>query len=418
MKDLFKIAWRNIWRNKRRTFITAASILFAVMLSVLMNAIQKGAWDKMVDNVVNFYFGYGQVHSDGYWEEQSIDKAFELEAALQKLDVDNKNVPPVVPRMESFALAYYAKYTPTDTLRNSRGVMVVGTAPEAEDAMTKLSERVVEGRFLNANSSEILVAQGIMEKMKMQLGDSLVLISQGYHGVNAVGKYPVVGVVKFGSPELNKQIVYLPLKTAQTFFGAENLVTGLALNISEKDATPKAIAAVKKELPADTYEVMSWQELMPDLVEAQQMDAAGNYLVFIILYILIGFGIFGTILMMTKEREYEFGILTAIGMSRRNLSFTVWMEIVMLGLFGAAAGVLVSIPIVYYFFTNPLDFTQMSDQMAETYEKFGFEPIFPAAFDWTIFMNHTLVVLAITTLLALYPTWKIMRLKPVEAMRH
>ncbi|MCB0642172.1 MAG: ABC transporter permease [Phaeodactylibacter sp.] len=426
MKDLVKIAWRNIWRNKRRTFITAASILFAVLLSVLMNAIQKGAWDKMVDNVVNFYYGYGQIHSKGYWDEQSIDKAFELEPAMAQLDTDKSDVPPVVPRLESFALAYYAKDTvrmvdgnlQPDTLRNSRGVLVVGTSPSAEQEMTHLANRLVGGRYLEEGANEILVAEGIMEKMKMSIGDSLVLISQGYHGVNAVGKYPVVGVVKFGSPELNKQIVYLPLKTAQRFYGTPNLVTGLALNISKKDAAPHVLQTVRKELPEDTYEVMSWQEMMPDLVEAQQMDTAGNYIVLVILYIIIAFGIFGTILMMTKEREYEFGILTAIGMNRRSLSFSIWLEIVMLGLIGAAAGILVSLPIVYYFHVNPLDFGEMSEQMAETYEKFGFEPVFPAAFDFNIFMNHTLVVLLITTVLAIYPTLKIMRLKPVEAMRH
>jgi len=196
-----------------------------------------------------------------------------------------------------------------------------------------------------------------------------------------------------------------------------HLATTLALNIESKDQVPRAIQAVKTQLPAEDYEVMNWRELMPELVEAQQMDAAGNNLIMMILYVIIAFGIFGTILMMTKEREYEFGVLTAIGMSRWRLSLAIWLEITFIGLIGAAAGILVALPIVYYFHTNPLDFGQMSEDMAATYEKFGFEPVFPAAFELEIFLTHTLIVLAVTTVLALYPTWKIMRLKPVEAMR-
>ncbi|NND31332.1 MAG: ABC transporter permease, partial [Saprospiraceae bacterium] len=319
------------------------------------------------------------------------------------------SVQTLVPRIESFALAAYGHFT--------KGVLVVGTVPEREESMTQLSEKIVSGNYLEENEAAVLIAEGIASKMKIAVGDTLVLISQGYHGVNAAGKYPVKGIVKFGSPELNKQLVYLPLKAAQYFYGAENLVTTVALDIDQRDEVQATVGTLKSQLPAEDFEVMMWQDMMPELVEARELDTAGNYIILLILYVIIAFGIFGTILMMTKERQYEFGVLIAIGMSRWKLFFTVWIEIIFLGFLGALAGILASLPIVYYFYLNPLDFSQMSEGLSSAYEKFGFEPIFPASMDWEIFFNQALFVFLITSLMALYPFFKIMNLQPIQAMR-
>ena len=403
---LFLLAWRNIWRNKRRTAITAASILFAVLFATFMESIQKGAWDHMINSVVNYYYGYVQVHEKGYWDEQTIDKAFPLADSLKQLQEKTSEIRQVLPRIESFALASTGDHT--------SGVMVVGIDPQVEDAMTNLSGRISEGRYLEDNEEAALVAEGVAENLGLGLGDTIVLISQGYHGVNAAGKYPIKGMVHFGSPELNKQMVYLTLPVAQYFYGATGLVTSLALQLDEQDDIRPVLRALHTELDTSAYEVMDWKDMLPDLVEAKTVDSAGNVIVYFILYLIIAFGIFGTILMMSKEREYEFGVLISVGMHRWQLGLTVWMEIIMLGLLGAFAGILASIPLVYYFYVNPLRF---SGDYAAAMEKFGFEAIFPANFEAHIFLLQALLVFIITAILALYPLVKVRRLKPVEAMR-
>jgi putative ABC transport system permease protein len=409
MRTIFKIAWRNIWRNKRRTFITAGSILFAVLLSVVMMSIQVGAWDKMVDNVVNFYFGYGQVHENGYWDEQTIDKSFSLTEELQALPGEVEHLEGLTPRLETFALGAYENL--------SYVVRLVGIAPEEEDALTDLSARLIDGSYFSAEDRTVIIAEGVASKFDLAVGDTLVLIGQGFRGVNAAGKYAISGIVKFGSPDLNKVMVYLPLKEAQIMHGAEGLVNSIALNIPDRADVPEVLSTLRMRLDTSTYEIMSWEEMMPELLEAREIDTAGNVIILFILYVIITFGIFGTILMMTKEREYEFGVLTSIGMQRGMLGMIVWIETVILGLVGALSGILVSLPIVIYFNKNPLDFTQMSEDMASTYEDFGFEPVFPAAIDPGIFLNQTIIVIMITTILALYPLIKIWRLKPVQSMR-
>lgn len=363
-----------------------------------------------MDNVVNFYFGYAQIHTKGYWEEQSINKAFEPTAELNALIGGSGDLKDFVPRLESFALA-----SNTD---NSSGVLVIGTDPAKEAELTDLDGRVVAGTYFESEDKAVMVAAGVAENLELKINDTLVLISQGYHGVNAAGKYPVKGIVKFGSPDLNKQMVYLPLSVAQNFYGAEGLVTSLAVQLESKDNLPGALDFLQSKLDtASTYEVMSWQQLMPELVQAREIDTAGNYIILFILYVIITFGIFGTVLMMTKEREYEFGVLLSIGMSRAKIGFMVWLEIVMLGLIGAATGILASLPLVFYFYRNPVDFGKLSEDMKAAYERFGFEPVFPTALDPTIFSAQAILVFIITCILAAYPLIKIYSLKPVEAMR-
>lgn len=406
---LVQLAWRNIWRNKRRTLITAASIAFAVFFAAFMQSLQKGAWDHMLNNVVNFYFGFAQIHSNGYWEEQSLDKAFPINKEILALEKEVEQIQGIVPRLESFALASYGN--------NTLGVLVVGVQPDYENAMTQLEAKIQKGVYLKENEKAVLVAEGVAEKLGFDIGDTLVLISQGYRGANAAGKYPIKGLLSFGSPDLNKRMVYLPIKEAQWFFAAEDLVTTVALKIKSKEDTPKAMQAVKDKLNMSDYEVLDWEKMIPELVEARALDTAGNQLVLMILYLIITFGIFGTILMMTKERLHEFGILLAIGMRRLNLAITVWLEIVFIGIIGALAGIVMSFPLVYYFKINPLDLSSFGEQMAETYEKFGMEPILPATLEWQIFITQAITVLLITTVLAVYPFLKIRKLKPAAAMK-
>ena len=350
--------------------------------------------------------GYGQIHQKGYWEEQVIDKAFAL-SPQQLQDIEAiEEIQGVVPRIESFGLV--------STEGITRGALVVGIDPSSEQSLTKLEDRIVAGAYLEKEDQSVLVAEGLAKILKLGVKDTLVIISQGYHGVNAAGKYLIKGIVKFGSPELNKQMVYLPLPVAQQFYGAEGLLTSIALKIEDQDDIDSGLAAIGEVLDTSAYEIMKWDALLPDLVQAKSLDSAGNYIVYFILYSIIAFGIFGTILMMTKEREYEFGVLIGIGMQRFKLSAIVWLEIILLGMLGALMGILVSTPIVWYFNQNPLRF---SGNYADLLEKFGFEPIFPTAFDPMIFVTQALIIFIMTVLLALYPWLKIRRLQPVEAMR-
>jgi ABC-type lipoprotein release transport system permease subunit len=405
---LFKIAWRNISRNRRRSGITIAAIFFAVVSSVFMNSMERGTWDRMIENVVNFHIGYIQVHQKGYWEDQSLDMAFECTKELEQKFNSIPDVKSVIPRLEGYALAY--NYSDT----SSMGVLLVGTDPELENSMSELKQKVVSGTFINKNDKSVLVAEGLAKQLNLMPGDSITLVSQGYHGANAAAVYPVKGIVKFGSPDLNKQLVYLPLSEAQYFFEAKDLVSNVILNVKARLAVNSTLKKAQAMIDSSKFEIMGWEELLPELVQARDMDTTGNIIPLGILYTVIAFGIFGTVLMMTKERQYEFGVLTAIGMSRAKLAFTVWLETTFLGLLGVLIGIaLAAIPVFYYHY-YPIRF---GEAYAETFAKFGMDPLLATSTDLKLFTDQALIVFIMNSFLALYPLYKILRLKPLEAMR-
>jgi len=403
---IFKIAWRNIWRNKRRTGITAASIFFAVLFSVTADSFNRGIFDGMIDDTVSFYIGYVQVLKKDYWEERSLDKSLVLSKELEAKLKNTKGVNDVVPRLESFALASYGKIT--------KSSMVVGIAPEKENTLTGLKKRVVKGAYLADGDQSVMISEGLAEKLKLGVNDTIVLISQGYHGVNAAGKYPVKGIVSFGSPELNSRLIYMPLATAQWFYGADGLITSAVLDIDSKEAATKAVKELGESLDLNDFEVKDWKSMMPELMELRDLKRSSGKIMDMILYLIVSFGIFGTILMMTKERQYEFGILVSIGMKRRTLAMTTWLETIFLGFLGAMIGIVISYALMYYIMLNPIVVT---GEMAETYEKFGLDPVLGTSVAWDIFAKQAVLVFFITSFLALYPLFKIWRMKPVEAMR-
>jgi ABC-type lipoprotein release transport system permease subunit len=285
--------------------------------------------------------------------------------------------------------------------------------PEKENQLSNLENRVIAGNYFG-DGKGVLIAEGLSEYLRLGLGDTIIFISQGYHGANAAGKYSVSGIVSFGSPELNDQLAFMPLKEAQWFYAAEGLITSLVVKPVDPDIIKKTVAGISAKLPGDTYEVMDYEELIPDLIQAKELDIAGGLVIIIILYAIIAFGIFGTMLMMVKEREFEFGILKAIGMHARQINWMLWMETAFLGILGCLGGALLALPLVYYLTVNPITF---SGEMAEAYEKFGVAAELPATVDPMIFLNQAIVVILMVTIMALYPMFKIRKLKSVEAMR-
>ncbi|BDS13828.1 ABC transporter permease [Aureispira anguillae] len=404
---ILKIAWRNIWRNKRRTAITAASIFFAVLLAVATNSMNRGIFDKMINDSVSFYSGFAQVVQKGYWDDRSLDHSFELTASLRTQLMETKGINEVVPRLESFALASFGKIT--------KSAMVIGIDPTKEDDLTGLKKRVKQGEYLNLEDQAVLISEGLAEKLKLTISDTIVLISQGYRGVNAAGKYPIKGIVSFGSPDLNSKMIYMPLAAAQWFYGTNQMITSAVLTIDNRTIADKVLKELTHTIDtAVTYEIMGWKEMMPDLMEMKDLKESSNMITVFILYFIVSFGIFGTILMMTKERQYEFGILLSIGMKRSQLALTTWMETLLLGFLGAMLGIVISYGLMYYLSVNPIVVT---GDMAETYAKFGIEAKLPASVDLDLFYMQGIIVMIITTVLALYPCLKIWRMKPIDAMR-
>jgi len=400
-----KLAWRNLWRNKKRTFIAAASVFFAVILALLMRSMQTGYYNYSIDASVRMYTGYIQIHGQNYWEKKSLDESMVIDQKhLSELkNTDGVNL--IVPRFETYSLISHGNKT--------KVVQVTGINPALENKLTNLEKKLVSGTFLSDSSKGIMIAQGLAEILKVEVGDSVVIYGQGYHGVTAAEQIPIVGIVKFTIPELNKTFTYLSLPYAQWLFSAPDRLTSLSIMIDN----PKQLENVKSDIRKvfnNKYEVMDWEELSPELVQSIQIDNASGIIMLGILYIVIAFGIFGTIMMMTAERVKEFGILISVGMKKWKLSLVTIYETLFISFLGVFSGAIISVPILLYFKSNPIPLTGES---AQAILAFGFEPILPFAIYPGMFFAQIWTVLAITLVSALYPIMFIRKLLPVEAMR-
>jgi len=467
MKDIFKIAWRNLWRNRRRTMITAASIFFAIFFAICMRSFQLGTYDHMIKQIIEAYTGYLQVQQKDYPDDPSIDNAFEASPdLLQKINSD-PNVKVAVPRIESFALA--------STGNLSKGVMVSGISPEQERKMSNPAHKLVryrltspvialilqdksiptekvdkiksldnqsftsksnlmtdlgltnedhvlldrictlssiKGRYLRNDDHSVLISDLLSKYLKANVGDSIVLMGQGYHGVSAADIYQICGIVKLPSPELDNKLVYMPIDRAAELFSLSDQVTSIAINLKNTDdmkETQKRLAAFD---PVN-LSVRNWEEMNPTLKQQIQGDSESGKVFLAVLYIIIFFGVFGTVQMMISERWREFGMMVAIGMKRGKLALIVAVEMLFLGFIGAVSGMLVASPCIilghYYPYT-------MTGDMARMYLDMGFTPVMPTALFESYFFLQGVVIFLMVILASYLPIRSIMKLNVTQAL--
>ncbi len=470
MNRLIKMAWRNIWRNKRRTLITAASIFFAVFFAIIMRSIQLGTYGHMIKQSIEMFTGYLQVQNNEYFDEKSLDNSMEFNHELINLIINTQGVKIAVPRVESFVLA--------STGHQSKGIMVSGIDIKKEKllsnpehyvihykltpAITKkiineltFSDKQIEllklhensyynntdrialdlglshndfepfretfekhsafkGGFLDENDDGVLVSSKLAQFLRTNVGDTIVLIGQGYHGSSAAGLFPVRGIVKVPSPDLDNKLIYMTLAKSQEFFSLGNRLTSIVVNITDADEMLAIQANISNKLTETELVVKNWYEVNPILKQQIESDDKSGQMFVGILYFIIFFGIFGTVLMMITERKREFGVMVAIGMRKRMLATVVIIEMFFLGLVGTLSGMIAVIPLIIWFNINPI---RMTGEVAKMYEDMGFDPIMPTALIGNYFTWQGVIIIIMVLLACYIPLKKIRKMKVMESLR-
>ena len=401
----FLMAWKNLWRNKRRTLITVASIFFGVLISTVMSSLQDGTYGNMIDMSVKLSSGYLQIQHPEYNDNKSINNIFEPTDEFISEISEIKEITTVAKRLMSFALLSSGP--------NTRGGAVIGFEPKKDNKTSNLKNWISEGDFLNSGDYGVLLTYNIAKHLKLGVNDTIILISQGYHGVTAAGKYPVKGILKFSTPQMNSLGVFMDINLAQEFYSAEGMITSLMIMVD--DYTNVAPTARKlKNYVNGTYNILNWQELNPEIVQFIDSDKAGGIVMKAILYIVIGFGIFGTIIMMVAERKRELGVMVAVGMQKFKLAIILFYETILIGFVGVIAGFIASIPIILFLVDNPIE---LPEELAEAYLQFGFEPYMFFGTAPSVFVNQVLAIFIITLIISLYPVFKVKNLKVTNALR-
>ena len=472
MRDEFKIAWRNLWRNRRRTVITSSSVFFAVFFAVIMRSFQLGSYDHMISSFIESFTGYLQVQHLKYQDNPLIDYSFDYNdstvAAILKID----NVISVTPHIESFTLASsgtqtkgvaviaidsvkekkfsnpenkLVKYRLTDeTIKRIKGTGLIPNVVMAKVEMIKggsyssparlrlelgLSNNdneqflpiilkyaeVPNGYLANADEG-ILVSDRLASYLKVAIGDSVILMGQGYHGVSATGIFPVRGILKMPFPELDNKLIVMTIHTAQKFYGAEGKVTSLVVNLTDRSTRTilKARTRINQLLPDKDTTTKTWYELNPILHQQIQGDSESGMAMLGLLYFIIFFGIFGTVLMMVSERKREFGVLVAIGMQKIKLKRIVTIEMMLLGTMGLISGLLASVPFILYFYYFPI---LLKGELANMMMDMGWDAVMPSAWFGAYFYWQAAIVAIMVLMATIYPLRKIDKLQVIDALK-
>jgi ABC-type lipoprotein release transport system permease subunit len=354
---------------------------------------------------VSMYTGYLQVQEKGYWDERSFDYSFGLSDSLLKVLAGERRLITINPRIETIALISHGAET--------RISPVTGVNPQAEDAMSGIRKRLIKGSYLTDSSKGVLIAQGLAERLNVSIGDSVVLYSQGYQGVTAAETLPIEGILYFPIPKINNAMVFLSLPKAQELFNAYNRVTNIALMISDPNDMNNIQKSLASRLDGNLV-VMNWKEMSPEIVQSIEADVGSEIIIMFILYVVIGFGVFGTVMMMAIERTKEFGLLISLGMKRTRLLIVTTIETLLVSIIGAAAGSFISFPVIYYFYINPIHLT---GNAAKAMLAYGFEPIIPVSIQPLVFTSQAIAVFAIAIAASLYPLFFIRKIHPVSALQ-
>ncbi len=407
MNLIFKLAWRNIWRNWRRSLFTIAAVTFAVILSVVMRSMQKGTYKANIKTTVELFSGYLQVQKEGFMDSPSLSKSFKVTPGLNNILKNNPLVKSYSKRITSNGLVGFK--------HNSVGAIIFGLNPEVELKVTKINERVNEGRFISSdNIYDITVGYKMLKNIGANIGDTVVILTSGFDGSMGNAKFRIAGTMKMGQQEFDGMAVFMHIDAASRLMAMHGRVSYLAIALNKLSDIPQAQQSISSKLPAGLI-VLSWDEFLPSLKQQIELDNHTGILYLGILVMVVAFGILNTLLMSISERYKEFGIMLALGTSQKILVKIVLLETVFILLMGEIIGNVIAWGVNYYFYLNPIILT---GDMVEMYEEYGFIPALYFTMDAEVFINSSVIILIVGLITFLYPAYRLFKLEALKGIRY
>lgn len=409
--NLNKLAWRNIWRRKRRTLITAFSIGFGVMLSVTFTGSGDYTYTNMIDMGASMGMGHVTVEPLGYHLKPTLDKRLTGTAQLQQQIMALPGVAGATVRITGQAMFASA--------RKSVGGAFIAVDPEFETAQNNLLLRsiVAGSMFAEKSGRGMVIGSKLAKKLKVKIGKKVVYTTTDAHGEIVSDIARITGIFTTGIDIVDGIMALLPVSSVQkTLDYVPDEATLIAVVISDqRHAEGMRDAIARLPAAADTA-VMTWKKSQPDLAGVIAFDKAGNYISQFLVGLLIAAGILNTMLMSVLERTREFGVMMAVGMSPGVLFRLVMVESFWLAIVGLLLGVIITAPWYYYLYHTGIDF---SGAFGSDFSYGGVlvDPVFKARLFKESMMAILGGVFTLALLAGLYPAWRAGRVPPVESLK-
>jgi ABC-type lipoprotein release transport system permease subunit len=408
---LAAMAWRNIWRNRRRTLITLSSIGFGTMLAFIMTAVQDAQWRDMIDVAARLGGGHVTLQHSEYLDTPTLSRSIRNTPGLRALALEDPHVDRVVERITGFLML--------STAGQSYGAAFIAYDPAAEDPETlSILEAVKEGELLeDAHEPRILVGSQLARNLKTRLGKKIIFTLTDKNAEIISESVRLKGIIHTGAPTLDGALVLLPIGLVRkTIAYAPDEAVQLGLFLEDQRQAKLVAARLGGNLEAGV-DAVPWYDAQADLATFIMMKIAGSYFFEAVMALLIAAGIFNTIFVSVMERLREFGVLLAIGFSPRRLFGLVMFESFWLGAVGLLFAALLTAWPYYFLATTGIDMSAMIGEGSAEVAGVAIAPIIKAGIYPENFVYISLAALGATLLSGLYPAWKAGRIEPVESIR-
>ncbi|MBI4056594.1 MAG: ABC transporter permease [Elusimicrobia bacterium] len=404
---MLTLAWRNVWRNQRRSLITLISIGSGLAAILFGQSMIKSVQVQLVEKATGIIIGHIRV----------------MRGDVKDLKVPEKNIDDPAPIYKALAAepgveTFGARILFTGLVSspaNSKGVLICAVEPHKERKIVQIPKYINQGHFLTGNPHEIVMGDKLAEDLDVRLGEKLVVMAQATDGSLGAEAARLVGIYHTASATFDGQIIYVPLELCQQMLAMGNKVNDFIVrvkNIQEVDSIRDRLARALKDHPA--VKVYTWREVDHELVGIQRFQNAILFVVLIIIFVIVSLGILNTLLMSLFERIREFGVLMAMGAKPRFILRLVLLESFLLGLMGLALGLVVGSILILYFGKTGLPLP-IGDAISYF---MPFDSVIYMRFAWDKHWVSIVAVFVASLISGLIPALRASRLKVAEALRH
>jgi ABC-type lipoprotein release transport system permease subunit len=401
---LLKIAFRNIFRHKRRSALTGLMMAGGCFLFAVFIGMVDGTYGNLIDMFTRDHTGHIQIHKKGFLDKPSIYKTMSDADSLGSKIESIAHVQSWAPRVNSPALAFAGKKT--------TGLQLIGIDPVREAMTTRIKHKVTKGRFLSAHTmNEVIISTGLARILKVDLGGEIAIIAQGADGSIANDLFTVTGITGTSDGSSGSSICYMHLNSLQEFLSLGERVHEIAVVLTDQSRTISTAALIEEALDSPVLDIEPWQVVESQFYRAMQADIKGNWYTIMVFTIIIAVGVLNTILMVLLERTREFGVLKALGTRPFQIFLLIVFETVCLALLsiviGSVTGVLTNWWLSVYGISYPVPIE---------YGGYVFDKL-TARITLRTLVMPALIIFGTAVSVSLWPAVRAARIIPVRALR-
>jgi len=401
---LLTLAWRNIWRNKKRSIIIISAIAVGLCCGLFASATMFGMWDSMINTTIDRDLGHFQIHSKTFEDEKLVTDTIPNFENLITTIKTNKNVAGISSRVVIEGMASSAS--------TSNGVRILGINPTNEKKVTSVNRQIIRGSYFEGSwKNQIVIGEKLADNLGIKEKSKIVLSFQGIDGSIIYGAFRVTGIYKTESSIFDKSNVFVNEDDILRLINADKISNEIVVRLSSVQQVDSVYIPIKNKF--SNLSVKYWGEVAPELKFYYNMlGTQMNIFLGIILFALL-FGITNTMLMSVMERVRELGVLMAVGMKRSRVFFMIMMETISLSFIGGIIGLILALILIQYFGSVGINLSAFTEGLSQWSLGTQLYTSLPLSF----YPPLVLMILATAVIAAFYPALKAIKLKPATAIR-